>query len=169
MEDKIVIVSQLNRTTLRKGIKNVLKNAKAVKAIHLLGIGLVIFSIGLFVYMKGSSYAPLLMLFVGFVFIYFPNIMAFFSINRFQDADQVFEKLTYTFKLEEIKIKGETFEGYLDWIKLKEVIETKEFFLIYLSAIGASILPKEDFTEAQAADFRDLITTIPGLKNNILD
>ena len=170
MKDTIDIITQIDKATLTKGVKAVLDNAKAIRLIKYFGYALVVASIILFVVvLQLKSYAPLQGVFVGVVFIFFSQIMAFFNVRRMGNDERVYEKIAYKFDLKNIYVKAESFEGYLDWSHIQQVIETKSFFLLYQSKVGASIIPKNAFSDEQASDFRDLITTIPDLKNNILD
>lgn len=170
MEERISISLKLDQATLTKGVKAVLDNANAVKMIKYFGIALVVASLVLFVaILKLESYAPLQGVFVGLVFIFFSSIMTYFNVKKISNDERIYEQITYKFGLPDVFIQAETFEGYLDWAQILQVVETKEFFLLYQSTLGASIIPKTAFTEEQAADFRDLITTIPDLKHNILD
>ncbi len=170
MQNAINIEVQLDQATLTKGVKAVLDNAQSIKWIKYFGVLLMIVSVILFVIvLKLKSYAPLQGLFVGLVFIFFSNIMAYFNVRRMSHDDRVYEKIHYRFGLERMEVKAETFDGYLDWEQILKVVETPAFFLLYQGKLGASILPKTAFSDDEAADFRDLITTLPNMEHNILD
>jgi hypothetical protein len=170
MQNSINIEVQLDQATLTKGVKAVLDHAAPIKWIKYFGVALIFASIILFVFvLQLKSYAPLQGVFVGLVFLFFSNIMAYFNVRRMRNDDRVYEKIQYRFGLERLEVKAETFEGYLDWEQISRVIETEAFFLLYQSKLGASILPKVAFSDDEAADFRDLITTLPNMEHNILD
>jgi hypothetical protein len=170
LDNSINIQVQLDQAALTKGIKAVLDHAQPIKWIKYFGIVLILASIILFVFvLQLKSYAPLQGIFVGVVFLFFSNIMAYFNVRRMQHDERIYEKTQYRFGLERIEIQAETFEGYLDWEQIMKVVETKSHFLLYQSKLGASILPKTAFTDDEAADFRDLITTLPNLKHNIFE
>ena len=168
MTQPIIIETELNRDTLSEGIRAIMDNVLMVRLTKYLGYALI--AGGILVYVsivKLQSYAPLQAVIVGFMFIYFSRIMAYFNLRKIQSDDKVYEPLIYTFDTAKVVIRGTSFEGYFNWTEVKEVVETEKFFLIYQSTMAASILPKADFTQEQKERFRRLVMNIPGLKHNI--
>ncbi len=164
MSKSITVHTQLDKQLLSKGVGEILSNNLVMKYAWLIGLTLIITSGILFVYVfKVQSYAPMIGLFCGTFFLFFKNIMAFFSVQKLAPDDMTYEKLTYKFSSKEIDIKGETFTAKLFWENIKNVKETKEFFLIFQKTLAANIVPKSSFTVEQLTSFRTLLQSI----NNI--
>jgi len=61
---------------------------------------------------------------------------------------------TYTVSREGFEVKAETFETRMQWPAIIEAVETKEFFLFFISARGAHFIPKAFLTSPN--EFQDL-------------
>lgn len=68
------------------------------------------------------------------------------------------EEITYAFEDELVKMTGESFNASINWSKLHQIKEKKDFILIYQSNQIANIIPKQDFGN-QLIEFKNLVKT----------
>ncbi|MBD2704177.1 YcxB family protein [Spirosoma sp. BT702] len=77
---------------------------------------------------------------------------------------QITETTTYTFDQTNYQLEGESFSTRLDYAKLHEVRETKEFILFRVSQGLAHVVPRRALSIEQLAGLKGILAAIPGLK-----
>ena len=102
----------------------------------------------------------ILMIFFTIYRIYSRTKKAFFSNQRIQ------ENHTYYFDESGVKIKGETFNSAFDWKTLHHVKELKNWFLLYQSSQVMNLVPKNNLTQNQKENLRQIIRN-SGVKNQL--
>lgn len=94
----------------------------------------------------------------GIIFFTFIIIRSYFSVKKaFFSNKNIQETITYTFTDEKIRTKGETFDADFTWETVHKVKENKDWFLIYQSAQVMNMVPKNNFTQDQVLELRNII------------
>lgn len=94
-----------------------------------------------------------------------------FSIYRsgkknFYSNGKLQEKTIYEFTDEGIKQIGETFNSDMDWTKVYNILELKDWILIYHNRQIANLIPKESFGD-NLQDFKNLVIS-KGVKSKLI-
>lgn len=111
---------------------------------------------------------PLVQLFLSVYFlVLLPLLIYFRSRKSYGTQSRVSERMSWTVDGEWIAIKGETFETKMTWDKIRQVVETKDVFLIYQSKVQANIVSKREMSPAQVQGFRDVVKGVLGMKHKL--
>ncbi len=111
---------------------------------------------------------PLVQLFLSVYFlVLLPLLIYFRSRKSYGVQSRVAERMSWTVDGEWIAIKGESFETKMTWDKIRQVVETKDVFLIYQSKVQANIVSKREMSPAQVQGFRYFVKGVLGLKHKL--
>ncbi len=96
-----------------------------------------------------------------------PLVIYYTVWTNYHSGSLLKERLEIELTSMEINITGESFYMKLTWEKIYQVVEMKNWFLIYQNTLSAIILPKSSFTNDQIDEFRHLLKAITGLNLNL--
>ncbi len=106
---------------------------------------------------------------IGLVLIFNTKLFSYFGAKKYiSTKNAITEEVTYRFSDDGYEAIGETYSGKMGWTKIYLVLEKKDYFFIYTSINAALIIPKNSFEVQQIIDFRNLIKSVPNLKNSLL-
>lgn len=99
---------------------------------------------------------------IGMVFLLIPFV-GFLGLRRtFLSNKNLREKIDYEINVDNIIVKGETFNSTQAWKNLYKVKETKDWFLLYTSRKSMLILSKEHMSSSNVNNEETLRTIING-------
>jgi hypothetical protein len=78
----------------------------------------------------------------AFMLILMPLLYAWSIAQARRRNPALCRSMTYTVTREGFAVKGENFETKLQWPVILRAVETKEFFLFFISALNAHFIPK---------------------------
>ncbi|WP_128544522.1 YcxB family protein [Larkinella soli] len=78
---------------------------------------------------------------------------------------QITEQITYVFNEKSYQLTGESFFTRMDYNKLYEVKEVRDFILLRVTEGSAHTLPKRAFSEGQYERFKNIIRSVQNLRS----
>jgi YcxB-like protein len=103
-----------------------------------------------------------------FVLVFMP-LLQLLTISSMRRRSPTAGKVqTYTVTPDGYTVRGSLFDSALKWEAFVKAVETKEFFLFYLSARWAHFIPKATATEADLQTIRAILREKLGTKAKLL-
>ncbi len=93
-----------------------------------------------------------------------PLLMYYQALKNYKTNMLLKEKSIYLFDSKSVKITGDNFNSDLPWKAMYRVKESSNWILLYQNRQVANLLPKCCFSKQQLSDFRNLVSSVDGLK-----
>ncbi len=104
----------------------------------------------------------------GLLVLVMPYLAVKLKAKRGFDSNKLMqEKIVYEFTEDKIFITGTSFKSEMEWSKIYQVKEVKDWFLLYQSKHLMNLIPKNAM-EGKVAEFRTLIKSQNRLKHRLL-
>lgn len=166
----IQIAFQFTQKELFKGMMAVAKSRSGTKVSRWIGVlftlGSVVLLISEVVLTQGTSWSGWYFLLFSLFITFYLDILIWFQAKKLvkQNAP-ITEAMTYTFNQTDYMFAGESFSTRMNYAKLYEVRDGRDFILLKVSEVSAHIIPKRVLSAAQFDRLKDIIQSIPELKS----
>lgn len=115
--------------------------------------------------LEESLFSPLI---AGMILTFlFPFSIFVSSTRNFNSDKRLQEEMEYEFTDEKMKVSGESFSFELELSKTHQIIELKNWFLIYQNKISANLIPKRSLSESEIKEMRKIFSQLKGVKLKI--
>ena len=136
--------------------------------ISFIGAMMLIISIMHFLGLYDAGGPPYFHLIFGlFVTGFLPFSVYRSATKNYTSNQRLSEVIMYEFDIEQIRIKGESFNSELTWPKTHRVLELNDWILIYQNKLVANIIPKDSFSSEQLAEFKQLVKGLTSVKSKL--
>ncbi|MBF6641976.1 YcxB family protein [Flavobacterium sp. J49] len=132
---------------------------------HLIGVGMFIYSLLYFLGIIILEEIPLIPLIFGFIMTFMIPISLYKSFKKnFLSNKRIQETIEYEFTNEKMKIIGESFNSELELNKAHKIVELKNWFLIYQSEQVANLIPTENLNDNEVNILREIFKNQTSVK-----
>ena len=166
----IQIVFQFTQKELFEGMMAVAQSRFGTKVSRVIGVVLILGSIvmigGELVYTQGTSWYGWFFFVFSLFITFYLNILIWFQAKKLVERNApITESMTYTFNQTDYTLRGESFSTRMDYAKLNEVRDGKDFILLKVSDVSAHIIPKRALTTGQFDQLKEIVQSIPEVKS----
>ncbi|MCF2444790.1 YcxB family protein [Dyadobacter sp. CY345] len=161
---------KLSESELYESLVDISKSKFVVKAFRVIGIPLLFITVLLIVFNNviGNSFLNFRLIFpiiFSVYMVFISEISAKFQVTKLlKKKNPVIENMQISVDSNYFTLTGESFNINMSLEKLHSIIETKKFFLLKVSDGSANIIPKRALTINDVIQFKNIISTVPGLQ-----
>lgn len=126
----------------------------------LLGVALLILLWIIFYYLDIFNLPkPLIYQYITLILIVVVQPVGIYLTTRrnYKSSNQLCEALEIEITSEDLKINGETYYMEIKWDKLHQIIEKKNWFLLYQNNLSAILISKKNMTESDIQNLRYIL------------
>lgn len=120
-------------------------------------VGLLFLGVGIFLSTQGQQFSGSSLIILGIILILFLPISTYFKLKRtWSGLTPLRSAMNYQINQQRMRVYGKGFEMEKELDKVFKVVEKQDFFLIYLKANSASMIPKRCLSADQLEMFRNV-------------